>query len=495
MRNTLYFKYGVHSSYEQELRRKLKNIMNSTPPNTTTLNKKAETKENPRLFSANAHQFMIIDTGLPMKNKQIEGQPGQLFLRFVENSTGFFELEKYFIVSDWYELYEKLICEFEDMSEIETGLETNNTYSSFNINETVTEEEQEDADRQGTTTNNASVLVEQVISASDTTEEPSSLQQYYAEHKDDVDAHTLDTQDIVSKPEEDSLAISSSTNNEALISNEILTDVLACQTDEIDLSSYISNIMTSCNTNDFMPPISVFYACVKSNGLQIDANVFKRLISRLTFLEWTDWLFDRIITTKELTHTAKFLINSGFIKSDGQPLYIIVDVDKNYPRYIKLDCSLVDIKAAGLSKSDARNQLMLWNKDLKNNPLSLDSIDLGNNVWKNHILNARQYRFGLYKDLDYDTRMNMVLNSIEHACLLEAQGVDVKRVVRGGINNVSVAIPLRYRNNNMTSMAIILTLNRHNVWEVSTIEADKDLTDNIKTYNFYNMPSWLREVN
>lgn len=285
-----------------------------------------------------------------------------------------------------------------------------------------------------------------------------------------------------------------SADKESILDVDLLTDTIEILPQGTDISSYISNIMTSFDTDGVMPPMSVFYTCIKQNGIKIDANVMIKLIARLLFIEWTDWLYTKIITTNELSHSGALLIDTGFIKMDGQPMYSIAYITDNYPRHFNLDYSLTDIKTVGLDKSDARNQLTLAKQRLKEHPLTLDTIDFNNHIWKLHILNTRRNRFGLYKDLDKDTRLDMVIKSIEHACALEAHDVEVKRLVRGGANNISAAIPLRYRNANQTSTAVILTLNKFNIWEISTIETDEYLIGNLKAYNFYNMPTWLREI-
>lgn len=475
MKNTLYRAYYVAASHETELRRRIKGILNSTPPNTTTLNRKAALMGSPRHYSNTVEQLMLVHTGLELKTDNALGEPNKLFIEFRQADDCKYYYKRYYIATDWLDAMEKVQDLYDNGVTFEERVDDEADDTETNVTEDTEVEQMEQLEATDNGTDDTPV----------STVEDTKENEVLVENKTDDELAAVN----------DYVEVDTTENNDACISKDTLMDALDNLPKETDLSSYISNIMKTCDAKSYLPPISVFYACIKSNGIIIDANIFRRIISRMVFLEWSDWLFTQITTTKELTHSGKFLIDTGFIKIDNQPLYIIVDVDKNYPRYIKLDCSLVDIKAAKLDKSEARNQRMTWADTIKANPLSMDNIDFGTNIWKQHILVARQYRFGLYQNLDYDTRMNMIISSIEHACLLEARGIDIKRIVRGGTTNVSVAIPLRYKNNNMTNIGIILTLNRHNVWEIATIESDRELTDNIKTYNFYNMPSWLRETN
>lgn len=501
MKNNLYGDFNVPASAEQHIRRVIKGIINSTPPNTTTLNRKA-TAHLPRYFS-NSYDtihYMLIDAGIEVKNRQIRGQAGKLYLEFIQLADGTYNYSKYYVDTDWHSLYAQLVKEYNlsleyfidtvdaEATKLEQAKQAAREENRNNMQEAGTSVEQQ-------VTDSAAALVEQVVSAVDPIDSKSTLKDYYEEHKEEVDANTTEIEDIVTATEENDSNSSCTADNNTLLDAETISDAIEELPADTDISTYLSNIMTSFRADNVMPPISVFYACIKQNGIEIDANLMTRLISRVVFVEWTDWLYNKITTTNQLTHSGKILIDTGFIKADGQVLYSIVDVRDNYPRYLKLDCSLVDIKAAGLDKSAARNQLTLAKKRLANNPITMDNIDFGTNKWKTHILDNRQSRFAAYRNLDYDARMSMVLESIKHACLLEEHGVSVKRLVRGSSTHVSVAIPLRYKNARQTSTAIILSLNRFGVWEIATIETGKELTNNIKAYNYYDMPSWLREVN
>lgn len=491
MMHSLYGDYKVPAAQEQTLRRKLKDILNSTPPNTTTLNKKAAT-DLPRYFSTSneTYNYMILNTGLEVKHKRIMGQASKLFLLFIRLNDGTYEYNKYYVQVDWYCLYETLATEFslvldyflEDVDAEALAIKT--TTEDNTLEEVAT-------------------TVEQSVESEFTN---SSLKSYYDEYREIIDNATLNIADLVAtdsadKPdvmtnesEDSDLVVNAVEEKNDILVSEELPDVIEELSDETDISKYISNIMTSFRADSIMPPIAVFYACIKQNGIIIDANIMYKLMSRLVFMEWTDWLYTKITTTGLLTHSGKILIDTGFIKSDGQTLYSIVAVQNNYPTYLKLDCSLVDIKAAGLNIEDAQNLLTASSERLRDNPLSIDNIDFNTNKWKIHILEARQSRFGSFKNLDYDTRMNLVTDSIKHACHLETRGCSIKRLVRASTNHVSVAIPLRYKNSYTTAIAIILTLNKYNVWEISTIEAGAVLTNNIRTYNYYNMPCWLRQI-
>lgn len=524
---SLYYNFNVSPSNEAKLRQNLKNILGATPPNITTLNKKAALNE-PRYFQCGANNYMIICSNLEVKKQKIDGQPGILYLLFKLDSNAKYTYQSHYIVLDWYNLYKKLIKEYSLTLDYFMKIEVAATLAEQRLTteeSAVTLEQVEAASKILTDlpveeNNTEEVCETDSVAAEAIQTEESSLHKTCEEHKDEIDALTLDLSsstdctettcleddepaeeattatndsEMTMLEQKDNMADSSSDNEGTYISTELLKDTINELPQGTDVSSFMSNIMTTFTADNMLPPISVFYACVKQNSIDIEVGLFKRLISRILFIEWTSWLYEKITTTGQLTHTEKFLIDTGFSRADGQPLYSIVDVIDNYPRYIKLDCSLVDIKAAGLDKSAARNQLRNCRDRLRDNPLTLDSIDFSSNAWKVHILQARQYRFGPYKNLDSDTRMNMVLNSIKYACLHEDRGSSLKRMVRGSNTHVSVAIPLIYKNNRKSSTAIILALNKFGVWEISTIETGRDLINNLRAYNYYDMPSWLNE--
>lgn len=499
---SLYDDFNVSPSGEQKLRQQIKTILGATPPNVTTLNKKAALNE-PRYFtgSGGTKSYMIIKTNVEVKRQHIQGQPGMLYLVFVLDTNSKYTYHSYYVSLDWYDLYVELVKDsgltlgyFTEEVEPQAQLaERRKAGEELDVPEwtdaTDLKEEIDAADTAATLEYGPNDIFEP--NAFTPSEEDCTQLLEIAEEEIITDVDQVE--EVATNEENECVDAGSNESTEAVISPDLLTDSIA----ELPLqqgtyiSSYLSHIMTSFNADDMLPPISVFYACIKQNNIVIDAGLFRKLISRILFIEWTNWLYERMTTTNQLTNSAKILIDTGFIKSDGQTLYSIVDVVDNYPRYLKLDCSLVDIKMAGLDKSKATNQLRNCRDRLRNNPLSLDTIDFNSNNWKHHILEARQYRFGMYKTLDYDTRLMMVLNSIRYACNLEERGISIKRLVRGSNTHVSVAIPLRFRNNNTTNVAIILTLNKFGVWEISTIETGSDLLNNLKAYNYYDMPSWL----
>lgn len=478
MGNSLYDKFNVAPHIEPKLRQTIKSIIRMQPPNSTAMNKKASA-DTPKYFTVERMAYMLLNSNIEIKHKIKNGKPSLLFLLFKMNTAnGKYDYEKYYAVLDWVEAYNIVSTDFDisinNLIAMAGQLEDVHTAVEEDVTDNKTAVASTDMDNTELTT----ILTEEAVLKPDENDKTDCT----------VDAQTIDNS-IKTVDENVNVDNSIDADNEA--SESFIEDSISEFPDVKEVRAYMSSVMKGYNVKAILPPINVFYACMMQNGINVEANDFRRCIGRRIIVEWTDWLFKRITVDHELLTSCKLLIDTGFIKSDGQVLYSIIDIVDNYPRYVKLDCSLVDIKANGLSLSDARNQSTSCVERLNAVKLSMDNIDFNNNIWKNHILNARRTRFGICQSLSYDTRMAMVISSIKNACVLEERGINVKRLVRSGSKHISVAIPLIVKNNRVTSMAIIMTLNSFNVWEISTIEAGKDLYNNIQAYNYYDMPAWL----
>ena len=446
--SNLYGKFGVSARQEGQIRNVIKQSIGYACPNADKLNSLAEKEILIKYVEQNSVEHIIIKTGLKLRRDNTT----ELYLDFKKNSN-----DNLFILSTP-RFFKSL--EEADRFAIKLGKQGLSAEEQAEENTTQTNNTEEQLDLGTLQKDNlrTAIITEATADVNNQTSDITAVSSNELES-----LNSLDDLDIL----------------ETTAENKYNSEFI----------SHVRNVMKTCNLSKVLPTESTFYAVLKGNKININLTSFIKMISRLIFVEWCDWLINQVQSDlKDISGTI--LIDTNLIKADGQPLYILVTVDKNYPIRINLDCSLTDIYNAGLTKHDAVNQLLKHKQELATVKLTLDNIDIGAS-WKHHVLVDRQKYFEALGITDYNNALKLVVDIIEHACLLESRGINVKRFVRGGSNQISIAIPLRPLGVSKVSAAIILKMMYGRVWQIATIEGGEELKMNLQSYNYYDMPYWF----
>lgn len=287
-------------------------------------------------------------------------------------------------------------------------------------------------------------------------------------------------------------------NNEQEEDSELVvdeeTDLDTAQLSNDNYSDYIRNIFLSFDRqtfNSLLPSDNSYITCIKQNCLDLNLADFKLIVERLCFLEWSNYIMRE--TNGEVKRvTGSFVIDTGILKFSGNTMLILINVVDNMIESIVLDARLRDLSKAKLTRKDAVNEYKKYATYIKNNPLTRQSVDLDSTRWKQHILVERKDKLGLLTTSSQIALVNLVLDSVNRAIALEERGINVKRFVRGGVNEVSVAIPIMQKNAlQPTRSALILTSGLDGIWDLKTVENLEHLRQNVLAYNLYDMPCWL----